>query len=249
MTTERSAICCPHCGAIESISTVVCHRCGKIIRKVAEATPVNTFFQREDALVKILQGAYSIAFVLILAVTIRHGGTPLEAIIPDDAFERSMRELGSLFGPAVIRNGEWYRLLTATFLHAGLLHLFFNSMALGAIGPEAEKNLGGWRFLATYFVAGVVANAASLLWHGGAINQVGASGAICGLMGALYSIARMRGGVYDQVVRRIVTRWIVMTVVFGLLIPFTDNAAHITGIIVGAVMARVLGLKKTVWVV
>ncbi len=246
---ERSSLCCPHCGAIESVTSVVCHRCGKIIRKVADTGRVPAFLLREDATVKILQVVYTAFFLLALMMTIMSGGTPLEALWPGEAFNESIVRLGSMYGPMLIANGEWYRLLTATFLHAGLLHLLFNSMALGAVGPETEKQVGRWRFLVTYLVSGVAANAVSLFWHGGAIHQVGASGAICGLIGALYSIARMRGGVYDQIVRRIVTRWIVMTVLFGLLVPFVDNAAHISGMIVGALLARLLGLKKSAWVV
>lgn len=243
---ERSAILCPHCGAIESVTSVVCHRCGKILRKVAEVKEVAAFLGREDLLVKTLQWTYSIVFLITLFLAVEAGGSPIEALLPGEAFHKAVFKMGALSGIPVFRHGEWFRLFTAMFVHFGLIHLFFNSMALGAVGLEAEKNLGPLRFLFIYLVGGVAANVVSLWWHREILvwSQVGASGAICALMGSLYMIARMRGGVYDQIVRRIVTRWIVLTVLIGFLIPQIDNVAHIAGMIAGVLLTKLTGIKR-----
>lgn len=243
---ERSAILCPHCGAIESIQSVTCHRCGGILGKVAEPSEYFAFLRRDDVAVKTLQWIYSIVFLTTLVIAVQNGGTPLEAFLPGEAFQESIFRMGALSGVAVLQYGEWYRILTATFAHFGIIHLFFNSMALGAVGPESEKNLGKGRFVFVYLASGILANLVSLWWHHDVptFQQVGASGAICGLMGSLYSVAKMRGGIYDQVVRRIVTRWIVLTVILGFALPGVDNVAHIAGMVSGMILTRLVGIQR-----
>lgn len=244
----RSAICCPRCGAIESAASTVCYRCGHSFARPAEVNVAVNAFKRPDLLVKALQVSFAVHFVATVAYAMWKGGTAIEAILPGDAFWNGLYALGALSDRAVMVDGEWWRLLTATFAHGGLIHLFFNSMALGAVGPESERNLGHGKFIAIYLVAAVASNLMSLTWHVWLFPrpffQVGASGAICGLMGALFSIASMRGGVYEQVVSRIVRRWIVMTVLFGFLVPGIDNVAHISGMVVGGVITRAIGLKR-----
>lgn len=91
-----------------------------------------------------------------------------------------------LYGPFVA-DGEWWRLVTAAFLHASLLHIAFNMLALWWIGGPLEEAIGPWRYLAIYFVSGLAGSAGALL----ASPQdpvVGASGAIFGLFGAMVVI-------------------------------------------------------------
>jgi membrane associated rhomboid family serine protease len=88
-----------------------------------------------------------------------------------------------LFGPAV-KNGDWWRLITAAFLHANLIHLGFNMFALWVIGAPVEHFLGRARFLGLYFAAGLAGSAGALL-QAPYSPTVGASGAIFGILGAL----------------------------------------------------------------
>lgn len=242
-----NAICCPQCGAVESINSVTCHRCGRELQKIIDVAPVYIqFFQRDDAVTKILQWTYGIVFVIAAILTVLAGGTPFEALAPGATFNQTLYEMGALNGVAVLRDGQWFRLLTATFLHAGIVHLMFNLMALNAVGQETERNLGHMKFFILYFCTGVLANMFSLFWHGARYSQVGASGAICGLIGAIYIIGKIRGGVYGNLLKHVASRWIVMTVIFGLLLRNMgiDNAAHISGMVVGAGMTKLLGLQR-----
>jgi rhomboid protease GluP len=245
---RRSAICCPRCGAIESAASAVCHRCGFSFARPANVDAVAKNFRSPDFFVKALKVSFGVHFAATLVYALFTGGTLLEAILPGDAFWKGLYALGALSDRAIMVDGEWWRLLTATFAHGGLIHLFFNTMALGAVGPETERNLGNGKFLLIYIAAAILSNLASLTWHVWIIPepffQVGASGAICGLMGALFSIAKMRGGVYEQVVSRTVRGWIVMTVIFGFLVPGIDNVAHISGMVIGAAITRSIGLKR-----
>ncbi len=82
-----------------------------------------------------------------------------------------------------VRQGEWWRLITAAFLHGGVIHIGFNMYALYLFGPSLERRLGTVPFLALYF-ASAVAGGAAFLYFGGNGAAVGASGAIFGLFGA-----------------------------------------------------------------
>jgi len=247
---QRSAICCPNCGAIESINSEKCYRCGAVLTATSSATAekygkdVAELFNSDSFLTRTLQVILGIDFLAAVVLTVIWGGTLMAAFFPDESFANTLDYLGALKGNSVLAGGEWYRLFTAIFAHFGLLHLLFNSMALGAVGIEAERNLGKIRFLVIFMVGGVLSNFASLMVHGNELFQVGASGAICALIGSLYMIARIRGGLYGEIVRRVVTRWIVLTLIFGFLVPGIDNAAHIAGMIFGAGLTKMLGIKS-----
>ena len=122
--------------------------------------------------------------------------------------------------------GEYYRLLTATVLHVGLLHLAVNCLSLAIVGVELEDYLGKLRFLALYLISGLGGSVATFLV--GPASSVGASGAIFGLMGALFAISRRRrldtsrvGGI------------IMLNLVAGFMIPGINVVSHLGGLITG----------------
>src|SRR5213595_4099402 len=92
-------------------------------------------------------------------------------------------EKGALFGP-LVANGDWWRLITAAFLHYGPIHLGFNMFFLYWIGTPVEQYLGRARFLLVYLVSGLAGSAGALVLSPGAVT-VGASGAIFGVLGAM----------------------------------------------------------------
>lgn len=249
----RNAIICPHCGAIESPDSDKCHRCG-------EELTSDTVFRRneqrkasaplqDDAGTRALQGIYVLFFVVTVVYAVMLGGTPFEAFLPREAYTEAMARLGALHRQFVFEDGQWFRLFTATLLHFGIIHLFFNFMAMSAVGPETERNLGLGRFLFVYLLAGILSNVSSLFYHemrGILIFQAGASGAICGLIGSLYVVGSLRGGMYGEMVKKVVVRWVIMILIFGYFVKSVDNAAHISGIIFGALLTWMVGLKKGV---
>lgn len=139
---------------------------------------------------------------------------------------------GQLCGVA---DGEFYRLITADFLHYGIIHLGFNMYALWILGRECERLLGRWRYLALYLVAGVGGSVAVYLL--GATNQAsaGASASIFGLLGALFFFfRRMRADV------RGLTFMIVFNFGLGFFIPNISILGHLGGLAVGAAAGAVL---------
>lgn len=149
---------------------------------------------------------------------------------------------GDIFGarsfgmfPPAVAQGEWYRLLTATFLHAGLLHIAFNMYALFLLGPGLEYYLGTKRFAIVYFVSAIGASVASYAFSDIAIVSVGASGAIFGLMTATMVIGKAI---------RADTRQLAILLLVNLLIGAAaqgiDWRAHLGGAAIGALVAYVM---------
>lgn len=150
---------------------------------------------------------------------------------------------GAGFGPAT-KDGEWWRLGTAMFLHFGLLHLAMNMWALWDGGRLVERLYGSWRFMAVFFGSGLTGNLLSLIVQGDRAVSGGASGAIFGVYGALLVwLWRERRRVHPTDFRWLFGGAAVFsaaTIGFGLLIPGIDNAAHIGGLISGALIGVAL---------
>ncbi len=132
---------------------------------------------------------------------------------------------GALYGPAVAA-GDWWRLVTSGFLHAGLLHLGFNMLLLWLLGREMEPQLGSARFAAIFFASLLAGAFGALLFQPDALT-VGASGAIYGLMGAIAAILWARGVNPFQTG---IGMLIVINLVFSLAIPNVSIGGHLGGL-------------------
>jgi membrane associated rhomboid family serine protease len=133
--------------------------------------------------------------------------------------------------PLVTRH-EPYRLITAAFLHANITHIALNMFTLVVIGPAVEAALGHIRCLAVYLLAAFGGEVLSYLLGPLREYSVGASGAIFGLMGAYFILARRRR--WDL---SLITPLIVINLVFSFLDPAIDWRAHVGGLLVGAAVA------------
>jgi rhomboid protease GluP len=141
-----------------------------------------------------------------------------------------------------VLEGEYWRMLSATLLHGSADHLFGNCIALYILGMAGEHALGAWRLLLIYVASGLAGSVASVLSGPG--PSVGASGAICGLMGAVVLILYRYRRVYhvrDKEIAFVLAGWAVYTIIIGALDPQVDNWAHLGGLIGGAVIA--LGIR------
>jgi membrane associated rhomboid family serine protease len=154
------------------------------------------------------------------------------------------RSFGNVSGPAVfepggepagVATGEYYRLLTATFLHAGVLHLGLNMMALSVLGPPLEQALGRARFVALYLLAALGGSVTAFVLAQGFTLSVGASGAIFGLFGAYYVVVRRMGGSTSSIVGLLAVN---LVITFAL--PFIDWRAHLGGLVTGGLVAAAL---------
>lgn len=152
---------------------------------------------------------------------------------------------GGNFRYAVV-NGEWWRLLSYMFLHAGGLHLLMNTFALLYIGMFLEPLIGKLRFTAAYILTGVCAGLLSIAMHANSVG-VGASGAIFGMYGIFLSI--LTTAHIQKTMRKTMLRSMLFFVVFNLMMGLqgnTDNAAHIGGLLSGMAIgyAYYRGIKR-----
>ncbi len=137
--------------------------------------------------------------------------------------------------PAAVAHGEWWRLVTAGFLHFGPLHIAFNMYALWVLGRDLELVLGRARFLALYAVSLLGGSTAVVLFSEPDVPVAGASGAVFGLMsGLLLVLLRLRRP-YGQVVAVIV-----LNLVISRIVPGISIAGHVGGLLVGALAAVAL---------
>jgi membrane associated rhomboid family serine protease len=144
--------------------------------------------------------------------------------------------------PFAVHQGQWYRLITGAFLHANIEHIAFNMFTLAIVGAPIEAELGRARFLALYFVSALGGSVGSYLISNPDQIGVGASGAIFGLMGAYFVIARRR-------------RWdssaILGLILINLLISFAstgiDWRAHLGGLVTGAIVGLAMTRSSKGW--
>ncbi len=140
--------------------------------------------------------------------------------------------IGSDGSPIGVAEGEWWRLLTATFLHYGPLHLGMNMLVLWFIGPPLEDYFGHWRYLLVYVVSGLAGSAGALIWSPNALT-VGASGAIWGIMGAALVLEARRIWVFGGQAMGLV----VFNLLITFLIPGISIGGHVGGLIGGGLCA------------
>jgi rhomboid protease GluP len=129
--------------------------------------------------------------------------------------------------------GQWWRLVTAIFLHAGLLHIGFNLWCLFDLGPQVESLFSSAKFVVFYLVAGVAGFLLSFWWSPFGMS-VGASGSILGMIGVLIG-ASFHHGHLGKEYRGQLWRWVIYIFIFGLFFA-VDNAAHIGGLATGALL-------------
>jgi rhomboid protease GluP len=141
----------------------------------------------------------------------------------------------------IFLGNQYWRLLTAIFLHGGIVHLFMNGFSLFVIGPDTERVYGTWRFLGVYFLSGLAGSLLSYTFS--PAPSVGASGAIFGLIGALsvfFYTSRHVLGNFGQSQLQGLIAILVINLVFGLTTPGIDNLGHIGGLIGGIIAGWLL---------
>jgi membrane associated rhomboid family serine protease len=156
-----------------------------------------------------------------------------------DSTATELVRAGALFRPAV-EAGEWWRALSAIFLHANAGHLAVNMLGLFIAGRFCEDAFGSLRYFVIYVGAGLAGAAASTFVTVRSGLSVGASGAIMGLLGGAIVVLVLRRGIWPEVWRRTLLWYLVLLAAVQIYIdfqlPVIDNAAHVGGMLGGAAM-------------
>ncbi len=240
---KRQSILCPNCNLLISTSEAHCPYCG--VRSPAAAwrrLPVFRLLDDPALLVKTIVGANIVLYALALMLDPRAAGfafNPLALMSPSD---QSLFLLGASGTIPIDRYHRWWSVVSAGYLHAGLLHIFFNMAALRQLAGVVAGEFGTGRMFVIYTGGSVGGFVVSYL--AGVPLTVGASAGVCGLVGAVLYYGRSRGGVYGSALFRQVGAWVAAMFVFGFLVPVINNWAHAGGIAVGALAGFLLGYTE-----
>ena len=240
METRRM---CPHCRAFITTKDRVCPYCNEAVAPRA--------VQREEG-VSVLGGAiphfrFNTSIILLINVGLylamamfssQRGNS--QALFNMDP--QTLIAFGANYIPA-LRMGQWWRLVTAGFLHGGILHILMNSWVLFDLGAQVEMVYGASRMLVIYFVATVCGFYLSAV--GGNVLSVGASAGLMGLIGSMIAFGMQHRSGIGREIKSMYVRWAVYILVLGLLPGLrTDNWAHIGGLAGGFGLAYVAGTPR-----
>ena len=148
---------------------------------------------------------------------------------------KTLVDMGALFGPYTVQQGEWWRLFTAMFLHGGVTHILMNMFSLYIVGRGAEMYFNAKSYLSIYLFSGLIGGLASLSVHPESVG-IGASGAIFGVFGALagfFLAHREKINAHFKAFMKDFTMIIGINLVIGFSIPSVDVSAHVGGLFVG----------------
>lgn len=164
----------------------------------------------------------------------------ISAIIARNLFEidiYTLVHMGAKVNP-LIEEGQFWRFITAAFLHGGLIHIVFNMMALKVIGVQVEQIYGWKKYLLIYFSAAMGGSILSYMLSPKSIS-VGASGAVFGLLGAMLVFGFRKKDIIGKSFVLNIIQVIALNIVIGLSVPSIDNWGHIGGLILGGITALI----------
>lgn len=226
------AILCPRCRQLIGSDETVCSWCGTS-RSASWWRLLN--WSREAMAGDWLLGTLITANILyyLVSLLVSHPGGFLSP------GSNALMLLGATGTMPIDYFGRIWTLLTASYLHGNLLHLLFNLMALRQIAPLALNEYGASRVFVIYTLGGVAGYLVS--YFAGVAFTLGASAAVCSLVGALVYYGKNRGGSYGATIYRELVGWVVGIFIFGLVFPGINNWAHGGGLLGGALLGMLLG--------
>jgi len=235
------SVVCPSCGSLVGVQDDRCYSCGRANPGLWGFGPVLRRFGTEFGFRQLVVGACVTMWVVTLLVTalaggnISEGGNIIGALSPANGVLFVFGASGAL---PVFTYGRWWTVLSAGWLHAGLLHVGMNMYWVWQMGPAITELFGPARTVIIYTIGGVAGFTLSsfagaylprLPLLGGGTFTVGASAPVFGLIGAMYHYGRSG----SSIIRQTAISIMVQAALFGLLVPGIDNYAHLGGFIGG----------------
>lgn len=232
---------CPACGTLVGTAATRCHECGTSLTfsLAAAGRGVSGFFGGETPVTSALLIVNILMFVVSLASSVEKGsGLSLFSGINGEVLYR----LGASFPPAIFSEHQWFRLVTAMFLHGSLLHIGFNMWVLWDVGPVVEETYGSARYLFLYTLTGVAGYVLSALRGN---FSVGASGALLGMIGVMIAITTKRSGAAVKAEKSRLIWWVVIIFVMGAYPGMhVDNWAHFGGLASGFLLGKLFADRQ-----
>ena len=242
---------CPHCRAFITDSDKVCPYCNERVgpryaERARTADIIGGFIPAarfNTMLILLINAGLYVATAVYSINSGTAGGF-------GDLTPRVLYNFGAKVGLGGL-DGQWWRLVTAGFLHGGMLHILMNSWVLFDLGAQVEAIYGAARMWVIYFLGTVAGFYLSAVFNPGV--SIGASAGLCGLIGAMIALGVRHRNPAGNAIRGMYIRWAVYTLIWGLLVPAVDNYAHIGGMIAGFIVAyiaetpRATGPTEKLW--
>ena len=239
----RQSILCPHCRKLISRDEPICPYCGT--SRPGTWWKNNSWtraFGQTDLPVRIIIYTNLALFVISLLFNQWEPGmsaNPLVFFTPDN---RSLLLLGATGTIPIDQMHRWWTLVSAGYLHGGLLHIFFNMMAFRQLSDLVAQAFGIYRLIIIYAVSGVAGFWVSYV--AGVPFTIGASASVCGLIGAVLYYGKSRGGTYGRAIYKQIGVWAIAIFIFGFLVKGINNWGHGGGIAAGALMGFLLKYEE-----
>ena len=235
---------CPACGTLVGAASSRCHQCGASMTfsMAAAGRSLGRFLPATSPVTYAVLTLCSLLYVVSLLATMRRSGFQaptggLGAIFGLGGIDSAILERMGASLPLPYDIAQPWRLVTAVFLHASLLHIGFNMWILMDLGPILEELYGSARFFFMFTVTGIAGYvASSVAGH----FSVGASGALLGMIGVLLALTTSRQSVGMRMLRSQLLYWLVYIAVTGFLLPGVDNYAHIGGFVSGFLLGKLM---------
>ena len=232
----------PHCRAFITSSDRVCPYCNERVgpRAIDRRNPAG-----------ILGGLIPHArFNTVLILAINFGLYVVTSLFsmrsgrggPMNLDPYTLVAFGAKYTPLIFEAGQWWRLVTAGFLHGGLLHILMNSWVLFDLGAQVEELFGASRMWVIYFISSVVGFLLSSVWAP-SVPSIGASAAIFGLIGAMIAMGVTHRNPMGAAIRGFYVRWAIYGLIFSLF-GNIDMAAHIGGLVAGFGVGYLAGAPR-----
>lgn len=191
---------------------------------------------------KAFMAAHILMFIISLVYSGKNIGLTLNPLFALQPSEKVLEFLGAGGRLPILKYQTWWPLVTAGWLHGGILHIVFNMLALWTVGPLAVKEYGPYRMFCIFTLSSIIGFFIS--FHGNtALLTIGASSGLCGLIGALWYFGRSAGGDWAFAVFRQTSGWLISLGLFGMFLPNIDNWGHAGGFVGGVFFAWLLKYK------
>ena len=241
--SRKGALLCPGCRKLVSADERKCPYCG--LPRPGSMWKNNFLtrgFSSDHRLINTIIAVNAAMYLLSLLISGRGlnlSANPMNFLSPDS---QGLLLLGATGTIPIDRFHHWWTLVSASYLHGGILHIAFNMMALRQISPLVIGEYGTHRMIVIYTLSGVGGFMVSYL--AGVSFTIGASASVCGLIGASLYFGKSRGGIFGQTVYRQVGGWALGIFLFGLVIPGINNWAHGGGMAAGILMGLLMGYQE-----
>ncbi|MFA7412551.1 MAG: rhomboid family intramembrane serine protease [Tissierellaceae bacterium] len=168
----------------------------------------------------------AIMIVYFIFISVNGGTTKVEPLV----------KYGALYPPYILKYHQYYRFITAIFIHIGPVHILLNGYALYILGPQMERLMGPKRYLFFFLLSGLGGNMATFFFNFVSVSA-GASGSLFGIFGALLYIIHRHRDLISPPARKSILQLLIVNLLFTLALPGISTTAHLGGLLIGYILS------------